>query len=139
MKSETLPEAHARLKAMSDAEKEGAAAASEGQLQPLRNPALDERAAQIDEGDEARLEQLEELSRSGGDMIMAGTQDEEIDPNWAMTAHQNTREGQFGQSARRGGDNDGGQAGVRSDSVVGAGRTSAKAAHTSAKKRGSRS
>jgi hypothetical protein len=128
MKSETLTEAHARLKSMSDAEKEGAAAASEGQLQPLRNPALDERAAQLDEGDQARLGQLEAISRGGGDMILAGTQDVEVDPNWAMTAHQNTREGKFGQSAPRaaasGGDAS--REGVRSDSTrAAASRTSA--------------
>lgn len=49
-KNETLEEARARLKAMSEAERESFAAASEGQAVVDRNtPEMQERAAQVDE------------------------------------------------------------------------------------------
>lgn len=49
-KNETLEEARERLKAMSEAEKESFAAASEGQAVPDRNtPEMQERAQQVDE------------------------------------------------------------------------------------------
>lgn len=146
MKSETLPEAHARMKAMSDAEKEGATAATEGQLQPARNPALDERAQQLDDGDPERLERLEEVSRSGGDMIRAGTQDQPVDPDWALTAHRNTAEGEFGQNAPRAAGDRGGRkaSGARGegggdvggDTGNGNRRAATKAANTSSRKTG---
>lgn len=69
MKSETLPEAAARMKAMSDAEKEGFAAASEGQLVVAPSEAAVRRAEQLDSGDEDRLQAMEDMKFTGGEFI----------------------------------------------------------------------
>lgn len=66
MRSESRAEARERMVALSEAEKQGAAAATEGILTPMfRTPQDEERAAQIDANDQARLELQEEISGNG--------------------------------------------------------------------------
>jgi hypothetical protein len=71
MKSESRVEALQRMRAVSEAERRGSAAAVEGILTPMfRTPQDEERAAQIDANSEARLALIDEISANGpGDPI----------------------------------------------------------------------
>jgi hypothetical protein len=71
MKSESRVEALQRMRAVSEAERRGSAAAVEGILTPMfRTPQDEERAAQIDANSEARLALIDDISGNGpGDPI----------------------------------------------------------------------
>ena len=73
MKSETLEEARERFVALSEAEKQGAAAASEGILTPEIDPAVEDRIAEVNE----HGAQLQNLMHSRGELIAFGEEGEE--------------------------------------------------------------
>ena len=84
-KNESPDEARDRLKKMSEDEKKGFAAASEGQLQPARDEILDQRAAQVDDENEARFQAR---NNPGGDGLAEAyaARDAGDTPNKALNA-----------------------------------------------------
>lgn len=87
MKSETLDEARERFAALTEAEKQGAAAASEGILVPEVDPAVEDRIAEVNE----HGAELQRLFHSRGEVVVADADNTEENQGEGRASRRSSR------------------------------------------------